>query len=139
MSVAAVAASNAGVTLQKRTFQDQDLNWLQSDVASAVQELSQQDQPVITVLAASTSAALSGNEDYVLVDMSSAVKDAYLLLPSPAVMVRAVTVKLVKPGKAKLFVKASDNGSVLINTSGSPVQVMDSLKFIATPTQFYTV
>jgi len=131
--------ANPEVVLQKRTFQDQELNWLQSDVAEAVASLSQADQPTITVLSVASSKTLTGNEDYVLVDMSSAVKDAYLLLPDPASVTRAITVKLVKAGKTKLFVKASDNGQVLINTSASPVQVQDSLKFIATPTQYYTV
>ena len=131
--------ADQGVTLQKRTFTDQDLNWLQSDVAQAVQELNEADQPTVTVLPANSSQSLTGNEDYVLVDMSSAIKDAYLLLPAPSTVVRAITVKLVKPGKTKLFVKASDNGTVLINSSKDPVQVLDSLKFIATPTQYYTV
>lgn len=137
--MATATETSTGVTLQKRTFQDQEVNFLQQDVATAVQELSQNDQPTVTVLSSSSSRTLTGAEDYVLVDMSSAVKDAYLLLPSPAVVVRAITVKLVRPGKAKLYVKASDAGTVLIDSSTDPVQVLTSLKFIATPTQFYTV
>jgi hypothetical protein len=134
-----MADKTPAVQLQKRTFTDQDLNWLQSDVAQAVEELSQNDEPIITVLAANTSQTLTGSEDYVLVDMSAAIKDAYLLLPSPATVSRAMTIKVIKPGKCRLFVKASDDGKVLINADKTPVLVADAVKLIATPTQFYTV
>lgn len=127
------------VELRKTTFQDPEVNRLRSDVDLAVRALDTADQPKVSVLQVAKSQTLTGDEDYVLVDMSGAVRDVYLLLPAPGALSRAVTVTNTNPGKAKLFVKASDTGTVKINNGTGPVQVTDSIKVIATPTQFYTV
>jgi hypothetical protein len=126
------------VKLKQRRYAEYDLNTLQTDVSQAVQELSSADQPVIRVLQSSQDTVLSGSEDYVLVDMASAVKDVYILLPAPVSLERAVTIKVTSPGKQRLYLKGSDTGSVTINGKAQ-IEVTDSAKVIATPTQFYTV
>jgi hypothetical protein len=126
------------VQLKNTVFQDQEVNRLRQDVAQAVSELDQADKPNIVVKAVTGNLTLTGTEDYVLVDMSSALQNVYLLLPQPGAMTRAITVKLTKPGKAGLFLKGSDDGKVTINGAAA-VQVTDSAKVVATPTSFYTV
>lgn len=128
----------ASIKLRQRTFADQDLNWLRADVAEAVQELDAADAPNVVVKQVSGNLSLTGDEDYVLVDMSGALRDVYLLLPQPGAMTRAITVKLTNAGKQKLFIKGSDDGKTLIN-GASNVQVNDSVKVVATPTAFWTV
>src|SRR5690349_5650203 len=100
------------VTLKQRRYDEYDMNMLQTDVAQAVEALSSADSPVVSVLQSNSGQSLSGSEDYVLVDMSSAINDVYLLLPQPGALIRAVTVKVTAPGKRSLFLKASDAGTV---------------------------
>ena len=127
-----------GVKLKQRRYDEYDLNTLQTDVSQAVEALNQADQPVVTVLQTAKTQALTGSEDYVLVDMSGALQDVYLLLPDPSAMSRALTVKVTAQGKKSLFVKGSDTGTVKVNQA-SMVQVKDSVTVVATPTQFYTI
>jgi hypothetical protein len=126
------------VKLKNSTFADQDLNRFRSDVAEVVQQLDVADQPNVVVKTVTGNLSLTGTEDYVLVDMSGATRDVYLLLPQPGAMSRAITVKLTKPGKAGLYLKGSDDGRVTINGTAA-VLVSDSATVVATPTQFYTV
>lgn len=126
------------VELRKTTFQDPEVNRLRSDVDTAVRDLSAADAPTVVVKKVTGNLTLTGDEDYVLVDMSAALRDVYLLLPAPGALERAVTVKIVNSGKSKLYLKGSDNGQVLINSS-AVFLISDSVKVVATPTQFYTV
>lgn len=126
------------VTLRKRTFADSDLNFLSADVAQAISDLSDADKPTVKVVQASQNVVLTGAEDYLLIDMSGAVKDVYVLLPAPASLARAVTIKITKPGKSKLYVKGSDTGSVTINGTAQ-VQIADAATVVPTPTGYWTV
>lgn len=126
------------VELRKTTFQDPEVNRLRVDVDQAVRDLDSADQPNVVVKQVSGNLTLSGDEDYVLVDMSAAIKDVYLLLPAPSSVSRAITVAVTNPGKFSLYLKGSDNGSVKINQSAT-AKVVTSAKVVATPTQFYTV
>jgi len=127
------------VELKKTTFKDPEVNRLRADVDDVVRQLDSADAPNVVVKQLTTSSTLSGDEDYVLVDMTGATKDVYLLLPQPGAVSRAITVKLTKGNGKSLFVKGSDAGTVKINNGTEPVKVTDSVKVIATPTQFYTV
>lgn len=126
------------VELRKTTFQDPEVNKLRSDVDLAVRALDAADAPTVIVKKVTGNLTLTGDEDYVLVDMSAALRDVYLLLPAPGALSRALTVKIVNAGKSKLYLKGSDDGKVLINQS-STCQVTDGVKVVSATTQFYTV
>jgi hypothetical protein len=103
-----------------------------------VTELSEADQPVTKVVTATGDVVLTGTEDYLLVDMASAIRDVFVLLPSPGAMERPVTISVVAPGKKSLFVKGSDTGSVTINGKAQ-VQVTTTVKVVPTPTTYYAI
>jgi hypothetical protein len=128
----------ATVELKQRRFADADLTMFQTDVEQAVAALSLNDQPTIKVAQVSANITLSGDEDFLLVDMSGAIKDVFVLLPAPGSMTRSVTISITNQGKRSLFVKGSDTGDVTINGQ-TQIKVTGSTRIVATPTQFFTV
>ena len=96
------------VELKRVSFDDSKLQTFQQYVADAVEELDKQ-RTTAGVLRISSSRKLVGNEDFVLVDSSGITAELFLVLPSPKVLQRALTVKVTRSSPSfGVTVKAVD-------------------------------
>ena len=99
---------DVAIALKTIPLQDAQLRELQQNVADAVGSLDAKPAPVLGVLTVSASRSLVGNEDVVLVDASSVPGELALVLPSPRVLTRRITVHVVKAGPSPVTIKAVD-------------------------------
>ena len=132
------------VELQRVSFDDAKLQTFQQYVADAVAALSEQ-RSAVGVLPISASRKLVGNEDFVLVDASTATDEITLVLPSPKLVQRQLTIRVTKAGSQAVRVKAVDipsTGSANIDGSASvaiPAGATTSLRIISDGRNFSTV
>lgn len=132
------------VELKRVPLDDPKLQTFEQNVADAVTELSNQ-RSAVGVIRISANQKLVGNEDFVLVDASTATTEIALVLPGPKLMQRQLTIKVTKAGSQVVRVKAVDipaNGSPTIDGNASvaiPAGAATSLRIVSDGRNFNTV
>ena len=117
------------VKLKTIPIRDAEARELQQNTADAIEALDGKPSAPLGVLQVSSGRTLVGNEDVVLVDASTATQQIALILPSPRVLTRRLSVRVVKGSPFNVVLKPVD-----IPKTGAPTINGESQFVVVLPT-----